>query len=464
METITSLLLPSELFLPSDPLYHSLSRVWSAQKELFPRVVARPATLASLSRLLAALNETELDFAIRGGGCGSASATDVLINLEAFSDFKFDKETETVILGAGQVWSSVDRKMEEEAKGYAVVSARTGCVGVGGSILQGGAVSWISSEYGMGSDPHNMLDAQIVKMDGTVLWASEEAELLWALRGGGGNFGAVTAFKLRAYKYPSEIYSGMIMYSRSALPALAKGVAAFADRCHDAKMAMHFFCLDLTQGAFTGQPSQPGVALLVYDAHGEEHGRSEAGFKWALEIEGATDTTKLMSLREISQTGDNLDALRGLTNQMMTAITIPELDEAMIYRTWNWFDELLAAEPALSAGTFVLVELMQRPAFNSNKSGEDTAWPRPSNRHIMQLGCGGLKSCSPNVHAKAVKGLADAQTTICPESKASDVMPRDFEVFHDPKAMFGANWEKLVKVKKAVDPKGRLRGAFEIPT
>ncbi|KAF2808903.1 FAD binding domain-containing protein [Mytilinidion resinicola] len=464
MDTITSLLHPTELILPSNPLYTPLSLVWSAQKNLSPRLVARPASLASLSRLLAALNTTDLDFAIRGGGCGSASASDVLISLDAFSEVTFDRATETVIVGAGQVWGSVDRKMEAEAPDYAVVGARCTYVGVGGSMLQGGAVSWISSEHGMGSDPHNMLDAQVVKMDGSVVWASVEPELLWALRGGGGNFGAVTAFKLKAYKYTSDVYSGMIMYPRSALPALAKAESAFAERCHDAKMAMHFFCLDLTQGAFTGQPTQPGVAILVYDAHGEKHGRSEAGFKWALEIEGATDATKSMSLWDVNRQSDNLDAMRGLTNQMMSAITIPAFDEAMIHRTWNWFDQLLAEEPLLNAGTFVLVELMQRPAFNSTKSSEDTAWPRPSNRHIMQLGTGGLKGCSPEVHAKAVKGLADAQTTICPESKASDLIPRDFEVFHDPKAMFGANWERLVKVKKAVDPKGRLRGAYKIPT
>ena len=54
--------------------------------------------------------------------------------------------------------------------------------------MQGG-IGWMSSEYGLASDPQNMLDAEVVKMDGQVIWASEEPDLLWALRGGGGNFG-----------------------------------------------------------------------------------------------------------------------------------------------------------------------------------------------------------------------------------------------------------------------------------
>ena len=71
-----------------------------------------------------------------------------------------------------------------------VVACRTPCIGIGGSILCGG-FSWLSGEYGLTSDPQNMLDAQVVKLDGQVVWASTEPDLLWALRGAGGSFGGV---------------------------------------------------------------------------------------------------------------------------------------------------------------------------------------------------------------------------------------------------------------------------------
>jgi FAD/FMN-containing dehydrogenase len=158
----------------------------------------------------------------------------------------------------------------------------------------------MSSEYGLTSDPQNMLDAQVVKMNGEVLWASQDPDLLWALRGGGGRFGVVTALKLKAHKYPQNVYSGMILYPREALEALAAEVPKFADRNRDPKVAMHFYCLDMTNGAFVGKPSVPGLALLVYDAHGEEHGRKEA-FKWALDIPGATDTTRAMSYKQVNE-------------------------------------------------------------------------------------------------------------------------------------------------------------------
>ena len=74
-----------------------------------------------------------------------------------------------------------------------VVACRTPCIGIGGSILCGG-FSWLSAEYGLTSDPQNMLDAQVVKLDGEVVWASAEPDLLWALRGAGGSFGGKCGF------------------------------------------------------------------------------------------------------------------------------------------------------------------------------------------------------------------------------------------------------------------------------
>lgn len=111
----------------------------------------------------------------------------------------------------------------------------------------------------------------------------------------------VVAFKLKVYKHPSSIYSGMILYPGEALPVLAKGISDFVSRCADPKVAMHFYCLDLAQGTFTGHGPVPGLAILIYDANGEEHGRSAAGFKWALEIPGATDMTQTLNYRQVNQ-------------------------------------------------------------------------------------------------------------------------------------------------------------------
>ncbi|KAF2712030.1 FAD-binding domain-containing protein [Pleomassaria siparia CBS 279.74] len=457
---ISSFLDTDEIIEPSTAEYHKNSQVWASHKFKHPQLVVRPKSLESLSNLLKILNDTDVDFAIRGGGCGSVSTPGVLISMSAFDDFVFTKEDETVTIGAGQLWRDIDQKLEEIAPEYSVPGARCTYVGVGGGTLQGG-VSWMSSEYGLTSDPQNMLDAQIVLMSGEILWASTDPDLLWALRGGGGAFGAVTAFKLRAYKYPQKVYSGMILYPGEALEELSKKVPHFADTNTDPKVAMHFYCLDMIQGALVGKPSVPGLAVLVYDAHGEEHGRKEA-FKWALEIPGAMDTTKGMSYKEVNELNDAMEQTRAQITMMMTAVVIPVVTEDLIKKTFKWYEDSLAQQPKLNAGTFVLIELMQKEAFNSVKSRKDTGWPRPNGRHILQLGTGALKDSGEELHKFAVKRLADAASEILDDYKTGDCMPRDFEGHHEPEKIFGENVERLRAVKKRVDPNNRIRAAYTL--
>lgn len=83
-----------------------------------PRLTIRPATIDSLSKVIAYISKTTLDFAVRSQGYGSASAKDVLISLTAFDEFAFDRENEIVTLGAGQPWGEYYRKMETVAPDY----------------------------------------------------------------------------------------------------------------------------------------------------------------------------------------------------------------------------------------------------------------------------------------------------------------------------------------------------------
>lgn len=118
MDSFRAVLAPDEIIEPSSPQYAKESQVWSAHKNLNPQLVARPQSVESLSKLLKALNETDIEFNVRCGGCGSASTHGVLISMSAFDDFSFNKDEEYVIVGAGQLWRHVDAKVEEQAPGY----------------------------------------------------------------------------------------------------------------------------------------------------------------------------------------------------------------------------------------------------------------------------------------------------------------------------------------------------------
>jgi FAD/FMN-containing dehydrogenase len=188
---LKSLLTRSEIVHTDSASYVAESLPWALNRDESPSLVIRPTSLSTLSTVIAYLTtDSTLDFSVRSQGYGSASAQDVLISLSAFDEFSLDKESNTLILGAGQPWSEYYRKMEEVAPELTIVACRTPCIGIGGSVLSGG-FSWLSGEFGCVSDPENLLDAQVVKVDGSVIWASEEPELLWALRGTQTGFGGI---------------------------------------------------------------------------------------------------------------------------------------------------------------------------------------------------------------------------------------------------------------------------------
>jgi hypothetical protein len=96
------------------------------------------------------------------------------------------------------------------------------------------------------------------------------------------------------------------VYPSSAVDEISKRVAAFVKR-PDPKMALHVFIGDMEGHGLRGEPPKPTISLLVFDAHGERHGRSDVGFKWALDIEGAIDTTASMTYRSVNQLQGSLE-------------------------------------------------------------------------------------------------------------------------------------------------------------
>lgn len=115
IEHLKSLLSQDEIITSTSENFREESLPWGLQKDLKPTLVIRPATIGSLSKAIAHLSKTNLDFGVRSQGYGSASAKDVLISLTAFDQFELDKENNVLTLGAGQSWGEYYKKMEEAA-------------------------------------------------------------------------------------------------------------------------------------------------------------------------------------------------------------------------------------------------------------------------------------------------------------------------------------------------------------
>ncbi len=227
-----------ELIGPDDAAYESTRAVHNAMIDRRPAVIARCANAADVAATIAFARSHDLPLAVRGGGHngGGLGTVDdgVLLDLARLDAVEVDPDNAIVTAGGGCVWNQVDAATHEA--GLAVPSGIISTTGVGGLTL-GGGLGYLSRKYGLTID--NLLEAEIVLADGEQVRASanENAELFWALRGGGGNFGVVTSFRFQARPvstvmagptfWPIEQTPEVMRFYREFLPAAARDVSGF---------------------------------------------------------------------------------------------------------------------------------------------------------------------------------------------------------------------------------------------
>ncbi|OBT60360.1 hypothetical protein VE03_10495 [Pseudogymnoascus sp. 23342-1-I1] len=224
---------PAQSLSPGSTAY-SLARhgFWSTtQSEIQPACIFQPESAADVSLALIILQQTRCPFAVKSGGHGryageSTVENGVLIDLVRLDQITIAEDSETVVLGPGNRWLSVYAALEP--MGLVVVGGRDADVGVGGFLL-GGGISFLSSAHGWASD--NIEAFEVVLSNGTIRTASatDNPDLYRALRGGGGNFGIVTAFTLKAYPY-NGMWGGMRANSWEDTKEL---LAAFVEYGHN---------------------------------------------------------------------------------------------------------------------------------------------------------------------------------------------------------------------------------------
>ncbi|HXJ87942.1 MAG TPA: FAD-binding oxidoreductase [Candidatus Binatia bacterium] len=205
-----------QVFEPADAGYNEARQIWNASISKHPNVIARCSGLADVIAAVNFARTNNLLTAIRGGGHnvgGRALCDDgLVIDLSRMKSVFVDPATRRVRIQGGATLGDIDR--ETHVFGLAVPCGIVPKTGIGGLTL-GGGVGWLIRKYGMSID--NLLSAQVVTADGKVLTAStsENDDLFWALRGGGGNFGVVTSFEFQAHPV-STILGGLLLYPRAA--------------------------------------------------------------------------------------------------------------------------------------------------------------------------------------------------------------------------------------------------------
>jgi FAD/FMN-containing dehydrogenase len=193
---------------PADEAYESARKVYNGMVDRRPALIVRCVDVADVIAAVDYGRSNKLLTAIRGGGHnggGLGTCDDgLVIDLSAMRGVRVDPTTRTVRVAAGNVWGDVDHATHPF--GLAVPTGFISTTGVAGLTL-GGGIGYLTRQYGLTID--NLLSADVVLADGSVVTTDERnnADLFWALRGGGGNFGVVTSFEFRAHPVRT-VYAG----------------------------------------------------------------------------------------------------------------------------------------------------------------------------------------------------------------------------------------------------------------
>ena len=206
---------------PGDPGYDEARAVHNGMIDRHPALIVRCTSADEVARTIAFARAHDAPLAVRGGGHngGGLGVVDdgVVIDLSLMNEVVVGPDV--VRAGGGATWAQVDRATGEH--GRATPSGIISTTGVGGLTL-GGGLGHLTRRYGLTVD--SLIGAEVVLADGTQVHASpdEHADLFWALRGGGGNFGVVTAFEFRTHPVGDAVMAGPTFWPIEQTPEVMR--------------------------------------------------------------------------------------------------------------------------------------------------------------------------------------------------------------------------------------------------
>jgi FAD/FMN-containing dehydrogenase len=255
-----------QVIAPDDVGYDPARLTFNGMIDRRPEVIVRPLDVDDVVAAVEFAGGADLPVSVRGGGHSVAGHCigegSLVVDLRLMREVVVDPDARTATCGGGSLWEDLDPPCQR--RGLATPGGTFGDTGVGGLTL-GGGIGHLMGPHGLTLD--NLLAATVVTADGEVVSASESqnAELFWALRGGGGNFGVVVDFTFRLHPV-GRLLGGLMNFALEDAPAV---LAAWRDLMARAPDSLVCFAVILRSG-FTGES---GVNISVAHFDGIEEGR-----------------------------------------------------------------------------------------------------------------------------------------------------------------------------------------------
>jgi FAD/FMN-containing dehydrogenase len=205
--------LKGQLLVGGDEDYDEARALFNGMIDARPAAIVQCATVDDVRAAIALGRESGMPTAVRSGGHSVAGMSTVddglVIDVRAMKGVVVDPDARTARCGAGVTWGEFDRATQEH--GLATTGGRVSTTGVAGFTLGGGS-GWLERKHGLACD--NLIAVELVTAAGDVVRATstEHADLFWALRGGGGNFGVATAFEFRLHPVGPTVLAGLMLW------------------------------------------------------------------------------------------------------------------------------------------------------------------------------------------------------------------------------------------------------------
>ncbi|HSE42543.1 MAG TPA: FAD-binding oxidoreductase [Acidobacteriota bacterium] len=429
--------LRGEIILSDHEAYEKVRTLWNAMADKRPSVIAQCAGTADVIHCIKFARDHGLLTAIRGGGhnaAGNASCNyGFVIDLSRMKGMRVDPSTKTVRAQAGVTWGEFDRETQYFA--LATTGGAVPTTGIAGLTL-GGGLGYLARRFGLACD--NLLSADVVTADGEfqVANSSENKDLFWGLRGGGGNFGVVTSLEYRLHSLGPIILAGLILHPIEKAFEAAKFYREFTMNSPE-QLTTHFVLL-------TSPDGHPAVALAVCYSGDMEKGESvirplrEFGSPIA-------DMVQPMPYIAFQAMGGDLYPY-GRLNYWKSSF-VRELNDAAFETLISNFEKV----PSLYNAIFV--EQLGGAFKRVNK--EDTAFGDRDVDYSLLITSGWLDSSQTDKNIQWARETFNAMQPFSRESVYVNYLDAGEE--ERVKSAYGRNYEKLVALKNKYDPTNFFR-------
>ena len=432
----------------SDPDWDAVRRVFNLAMDLSPAAVALPRDVSDVIAAVDYARASGLRVAPQATGHNAdahgALEDTLLVDVRELQEISIDSRARRVRAGAGVKWGSVAPQLSEH--GLAALHGSSRDVGIAGYSL-GGGMGWLARKYGL--QANSVTAIELVTADGraTRVDAEHEPDLFWALRGGNGNFGVVTAIEFAVYPV-EELYAGVMFFpferAAEVLHVWTELVATLPDEIMSWASLLQFPDAPFVPAAVRG-----GSFAVVYGAFLGSEAEGQALLRPVCDLGPAMDTFAMVPPAALGDMA--MDPPDPLPFVPSTAL-LSELPH-------DGVEELVAAVGPGSGSNLALVELRQLGgALGRRPPGAGARATLPGTLNLLALGVSEDEASEASVRAY-LEALDRAVAPYHIGDYANFVMkPTDASRFFD-----ADTWSRLRQVKARHDPSDLFKGNHHIP-